>query len=91
MPWIGDRNLVDEGGTLSPPLLPFLLLLCAPVDGGLAQLLGHQQAHWWGTSLGAAGASWGQGAGGQLPLIPPEVYDLCGAAGTGGYCHAWAW
>lgn len=68
----------------SPPLLPFLLLLCTLVDGGLAQLLGDHQANWWGTSLEAAGASWGQGAGGQLALIPPREHGVCGAAGTGG-------
>lgn len=68
----------------SPPLLPFLLLLCTLADEGLAQVLGYQQANWWGTSLRAAGARRGQDAGGQLALIPPREHDMCGAAGTGG-------
>lgn len=68
----------------SPLLHPFLLLLCTLVDGGLAQLPGYQQASWWGTSLGAAGAWQGQDAGGQLALIPPREHGMCGAAGTAG-------
>lgn len=83
-PGLWTETLSMKEGLFPPPLLPFLLLLCTPADGGLAQPLGEQQASWWGASLGAAWASRGQGAGGQLALIPPREHDTCGAAGTGG-------
>lgn len=69
-----------------PSSLPpsVLLLLCALVARGQAQLLGGQQANWWGAPLGAAGASADQGTGGQQALIPPQEQDMCGAGGDHG-------